>query len=565
MDQGTRYGKAAAPKVGRRLAAAALAGLLALGAVGCNAPAASGAADGQGSSQAAEQAAAMDFEYTDRDLDASYDEASATVLDLAAGAVSGSGASYDAAEGLFTVQQEGTYLLRGEGDGVQVKVSLGDQEKAQLVLDGAMLSADDRPALYVEEADKVFVTLAEGSQNSIAGGQADNEAGDALNGAVYSKADITFNGGGALAVWAEAADCHGIASKDDLVITGGTYEVSATKNGLHGKDCVKIRDGVFTIQAGNDAVKSSNQEEADRGFIAIDGGTLVVTGCEEGYEAREIYLNGGNSTITASDDAVNASASENTSGRECLIQVNGGELTVYAGGDGIDSNGSLEVNGGTVLVSGPASAADGALDYEGQATVNGGTVLAVGPAGMACGFTGGIQGSALVDFQGAAGQPVTLSAADGTVLAEFTPANAYQTAVVSSPELAVGASFTLASGSSSVQGTVAETSPGMGGGPGGMGGMNGVPGREGGAPSDGSTPPQGFDGGRGKDGRSEGAPQPPDGAGEGAPELPEGFDGAEPPQPPSGDSDSSAPQPPDWDGGNRGSTQAALSGESLQA
>lgn len=547
-----------APAMARRLAAAALAALLALGAFGCAAPTASGEnTGGQGApaaSSADQAGAAMDFEYTDRDLDASYDEASATVLDLAGGTVSGEGAAYDSAEALFTVQQEGTYLLRGEGDGVQVKVALGDQEKAQLVLDGAVLAAADRPALYVEEADKVFVTLAGGSQNSISGGQADNEAGDALNGAVYSKADITFNGAGSLAVRAEAADCHGIASKDDLVITGGTYDIVATGNGLHGKDCVKIRDGAFAIEAGNNAVKSSNQEEADRGFIAIDGGSIEVAGCEEGYEAREVYLNGGSSTITARDDAVNAAASENTSGRGCLIQVNGGKLEVHVGGDGIDSNGDIEVNGGTVLVSGPASAADSALDYEGQATVGGGTVLAVGPAGMACGFTGGSQGSALVDFQGRAGEPLALSAADGTLLAEFTPSCAYQTAVVSSPALAVGDTFTLTSGSTSIEGTVAEASPGKGsGGRGAMGG--GGSGREGGAPSDGSVPPQGFEGKRGKGQRTEAAPEPPDGTAEGAPEPPEGSD------------DAGSSQPPARDGAaSQGAAQVPMmGGETLQA
>lgn len=451
----------------RGLVLVVLVALFSVGFVGCSSLGSSGGSseNSYGSTDASQ--VAMDFEYTDRDCDPSYDADTATVLDLAAGTVEGSGATYDAEQTLFEVQQEGTYLLQGKGDGVQVKVALGDEEKAQLVFNNADLSTTDRPALYVESGDKVFVTLAEGSQNSMAGGQTDNDT-DALNGVVYSKSDITFNGNGALTVNTTAQDCHGIISKDDLVITGGTYVISATDNGLHGKDCVKIRDGAFTIEAGNDAIKSSNQEEANRGFIALDGGTIEVTDCEEGYEAREIYLNGGKSTITARDDAINASASENTSGRECFIQINGGQLAIYADGDGIDSNGSLELNDGTIFVSGPSNAANSALDYESEATINGGTVLAAGPAGMACGFTGGSQGSALVDLQGAANQTLVLSASDGSVLAEFVPVHAYQTVVVSSPNLALGDTFLLTSGSSHVEGTIAETSAGkgFGGGPG---------------------------------------------------------------------------------------------------
>lgn len=508
----------------RGLALVALVALLSVGFVGCSSLGSSGgSSENSGGSTDASQVA-MDFEYTDRDCDPSYNADTATVLDLAAGTVEGSGATYDAEQALFEVQQEGTYLLQGKSDGVQVKVALGDEEKAQIVFNNADLSTTDRPALYVESGDKVFVTLAEGSQNFMAGGQTDNDT-DALNGVVYSKSDITFNGNGALTVNTTAQDCHGIISKDDLVITGGTYAISATDNGLHGKDCVKIRDGAFSIEAGNDAIKSSNQEEANRGFIALDGGTIEVTDCEEGYEAREIYLNGGKSTITARDDAINASASENTSGRECFIQINGGQLVIYADGDGIDSNGSLEVNDGTIFVSGPSNAANSALDYETEATINGGTVLAAGPAGMACGFTGGSQGSALVDLQGAANQTLALSTSDGSVLAEFVPVHAYQTVVVSSPNLALGDTFLLTSGSSHVEGTVAETSAGkgFGGGPGagagnapgaGDGSTSGRPGA--GGPGAGNAPGVGDGSTSGRPGAGgSGAGNAPSGGGPG--------------------------------------------------
>lgn len=508
----------------RGLALVALVALLSVGFVGCSSLGSSGgSSENSGGSTDASQVA-MDFEYTDRDRDPSYNADTATVLDLAAGTVEGSGATYDAEQALFEVQQEGTYLLQGKSDGVQVKVALGDEEKAQIVFNNADLSTTDRPALYVESGDKVFVTLAEGSQNFMAGGQTDNDT-DALNGVVYSKSDITFNGDGTLTVNTTAQDCHGIISKDDLVITGGTYAISATDNGLHGKDCVKIRDGAFSIEAGNDAIKSSNQEEANRGFIALDGGTIEVTDCEEGYEAREIYLNGGKSTITARDDAINASASENTSGRECFIQINGGQLVIYADGDGIDSNGSLEVNDGTIFVSGPSNAANSALDYETEATINGGTVLAAGPAGMACGFTGGSQGSALVDLQGAANQTLALSTSDGSVLAEFVPVHAYQTVVVSSPNLALGDTFLLTSGSSHVEGTVAETSAGkgFGGGPGagagnapgaGDGSTSGRPGA--GGPGAGNAPGVGDGSTSGRPGAGgSGAGNAPSGGGPG--------------------------------------------------
>lgn len=645
-----------APVSGRRgfrsvmapIGASALAAVLALSCLGCSAAAPDARED------AAEAAAqevlranidAMDFEYTKRDLDGSYDGSQAVVLDLAAGTVEGGGASYDSRDSLFSIEAEGTYLLQGAAEDVQVKVAVGKEEKVQLVLDGASLAASQRPALLVEEADKVFVTLAEGSQNSIAGGQAD-EGDSPLNGAVYSKADITFNGSGALAVEGQGQNCHAIASKDDLVITGGTYDLKAPGNGLHGKDCVKVCGGAFSIAVEGDGVRSSNDEDAARGFIAIDGGdfsieagddgfdaqryfrvtdgaidltaaddgfhsesdgavqggfidlragddafhseyllsidggTVTVRDCAEGYEAQEVYLNGGASVITAQDDAVNASAAGESSStgaagtpdgvskgaapgaqEGCILQVNGGKLTVYAGGDGLDSNGSLQVNDGTVLVSGPASGADGALDYETEATVNGGTVLALGPAAMASGFTGGTQGSALVQFQGAAGETVVLTASDGTVLAEFAPANAYQTAVVSSAALALGDGFTLSSGGSSTQGTVAETSAGTGqGGPGDRG-RGGAFGEEGGQ---GPAAPQGQGGPRDGGGsqRPQDMPEPPDGGdGFGEMQPPEGGEGG--PGGPRSQEDGAAPQSREADATARGS--AGSGEETIQA
>lgn len=48
------------------------------------------------------------------------------------------------------------------------------------------------------------------------------------------------------------------------------------------------------------------------------------------------------------------------------IRISGGDVKINASGDGIDSNGDLYLEGGTVLVEGPAGGGDGALDYDGE-------------------------------------------------------------------------------------------------------------------------------------------------------------------------------------------------------
>lgn len=264
----------------------------------------------------------MDFEYSDRDKDASYDVASATNIALSGqgATVSGEGA---AVEGVtVTISAAGTYAVTGELTAGSLVVNAGDQDKVQIVLSGASIRNEAGPALNIQQADKVFVTLADGTQNTLADGAsyALAEGEDEPNAALYSKADLTINGTGALSI--EGNYCHGVNSKDDLVVTGGAIAVVAKKDGLRGKDCVKVADGSFAITAGGDGVKSSNDEDPTRGFVSMDGGTFTVTGCEEGIEAQEVIVNNGELNITASDDGINAAVAERDS-NDATIDASG--------------------------------------------------------------------------------------------------------------------------------------------------------------------------------------------------------------------------------------------------
>ena len=264
----------------------------------------------------------MDFEYSDRDKDASYDVASATNIALSGqgATVSGEGAAVEGAT--VTISAAGTYAVTGELTAGSLVVNAGDQDKVQIVLSGASIRNEAGPALNIQQADKVFVTLADGTQNTLADGASYElvEGEDEPNAALYSKADLTINGTGALSV--EGNYRHGVNSKDDLVVTGGAITVVAKEDGLRGKDCVKVADGSFAITAGGDGVKSSNDEDPTRGFVSIDGGTFTVTGCEEGIEAQEVIVNNGELNITAPDDGINAAVAERDS-NDATIDASG--------------------------------------------------------------------------------------------------------------------------------------------------------------------------------------------------------------------------------------------------
>ncbi|MGN0262026.1 MAG: carbohydrate-binding domain-containing protein [Eggerthellaceae bacterium] len=273
---------------------------------------------------------AMDFDYSDRDKDSSYDAKTATTIafDGEGAQVKGEGAVADGS--VVTISEEGCFVVSGTTKNGQIVVDAPEEDKVQIVLNVASIHNESGPAVYAKQADKVFVTLEEGTGNSLSDGvdYVSPDDDGVPNAALYAECDLTINGSGSLDI--RGGSMHAIHSKDDLVITGGNITATAVEDALRGRDSVKIADGDFQLVAGQDAVKANNSEDGTRGFVCIDGGSfeieaaddaihaesvLVVNGgdievasCEEGLEAEQVYLNGGDVRVASNDDGVNASA-----------------------------------------------------------------------------------------------------------------------------------------------------------------------------------------------------------------------------------------------------------------
>lgn len=61
-------------------------------------------------------------------------------------------------------------MATGELTDGRLLVAAGDDDKVQLVLAGATIHNEDGPAIYVQNADKCFVTLADGAENTLTDG-----------------------------------------------------------------------------------------------------------------------------------------------------------------------------------------------------------------------------------------------------------------------------------------------------------------------------------------------------------------------------------------------------------
>ena len=223
--------------------------------------------------------------FTDRDMQTEYDKSQAVTIKLNGTSATSSSDSVKISGSTVTITEEATYVISGTLTDGMIIVNSEDTAKLQIVLNGVDITSKTSAALYILEADKVFVTLADGTENTLANGGTFTAIDENnIDAAVFSKQDLTFNGSGSLMVTSPAA--HGIACKDDLVFTGGTYTVNSASHGLDANDSVRIsRSTKLTIDAGKDGIHCENTDDAALGFVYISDGTMNVEAEGDGIAA----------------------------------------------------------------------------------------------------------------------------------------------------------------------------------------------------------------------------------------------------------------------------------------
>lgn len=471
--------------------------------------------------------------FSDRDKEVGFDENSDTVIQLNGTTASCTSKAVEISGSTVTINDEGTYILLGSLSNGQIIVDAEDTDKIQLVLNGMDITCASSAAIYVKQADKVFLTLAPNTTNSLqTTGEFVAIDDNNIDATIFSKDDLTLNGSGSLQV--SCAYGHGIVSKDDLVITGGQYEITASNHGLSGKDSVRIAAGNISLDVGEDGIHSENKDDATLGFVYVEGGeitivagddgihagnqvliaggTVNITESYEGIEGMTVDIAGGEVTVHSSDDGLNATDGSSSEGMGKMsqgsfdtkgdmaqdpfaategvyIKISGGSLKVTAYGDGIDSNGNLYVTGGETYVFGPENSGNGSLDYAGNGVITGGTLVAAGASGMAQNFgSNSTQCAMLVTLNStqSAGTAFSLQDAEGKEIISATPETLYNCVLISCPELSPGNTYTLTAGTESV--TVEQTETIYGNGMGGFGGKGGGHGGMGGFGENGTKP-----------------------------------------------------------------------------
>ena len=311
--------------------------------------------------------------FSDEDLNPSVDE-SATVITLNGDSISVEGVGAAVNGSVVTVTEAGTYSVSGTLNNGQIAVDAQDGD-VTLVLNGVNITNSSSAAIYVRSADKVALTLADGTLNVVSDGTPyvfETAEADEPSAAIFSKDDLTINGTGSLTVNGNYK--NGIATKDDLKIVSGVIMVNAVNDAIRGRNYIAVKDGTIIVNADGDGLQSNNDEDAAKGYVLIEGGTLNITSGMDGIQAEtRLTINAGNiNIVSGGGSAVNYNLDYSAKGLKAGADVTivGGAINIDAADDGINSNNSITINGGNLTI----SSGDDGIHADTALTFNGGDV-----------------------------------------------------------------------------------------------------------------------------------------------------------------------------------------------
>ena len=299
--------------------------------------------------------------YKTRDVDETWSFSDAQLIDL--------NTAQDGSE--IRITEKGDYVLSGTLHG-QIVIEAQEDAKVRLILNGVSITSLQGPAIYEKQADKLIVTLAEGTENTLTDGPVLTDADDTIGAALYTEDDLSINGSGSLTV--NGTRKHGIQSKADLIIANGSIAVNAVLDGIRSRNSVLVLDGEISVIAGGDGIASTRTDADGKGWIILAGGTVTIrTG--DGAGAARVSANSrdggwgrrddwGSASNTAdsgvSQKAVKAATDltvlDGTFSLNCAddglhgvnVTVSGGIFTIQSGDDAMHADKTMTVNGGNI-------------------------------------------------------------------------------------------------------------------------------------------------------------------------------------------------------------------------
>lgn len=188
--------------------------------------------------------------------------------------------------GVIRITSGGTYKFSGTLEDGYIEVNTED--KVKIRLEGANITNKSGCAINIINAKKVKLVAVKETINTLTDSAKYTSTPEA-KGTVFSNDTLEIQGNGALTIIGNYS--HAVASDDDIIISNGTLNISAVKNGFQAHDNITIDGGNITI---TDCKNGFNS----KGDVIINGGKINISNAEIFIKAiLEIELNGGSISI----------------------------------------------------------------------------------------------------------------------------------------------------------------------------------------------------------------------------------------------------------------------------
>lgn len=411
------------------------------------------------------------FTYDALDLEPEYDSIAALTINFDEKTVP------DGAEELISddgenviIKSGGIYVLKGTLNNKRIKIENGIGPRVQIVLDGVKINTDKESAISIADGCIAQIFLASGSENEINIKEVSGSKVEKMNGAIYSKNEIAFNGKGKLIINNNFESS--IESEDKITFISGDYKLNSKGDAIKAENEVIFRSGNFEINSGDDAIKVKSNKKGmlyienanidissgDKGLTSdndalIVGGTINVDAKGECITGKVINLLGGNINLKTSDDAINASdgkQDKKINQEGVYIRILGGDINIDSIMDGIDSNGDLYLEGGKVFISASENDNERIIDYNGKVECNiGFEMIGVGPGAKMQDLGSESKQNYIVVYYKdvmSANNNIELIDEGGNVILSYKPNKTYKAALITSTNLEEEENYKIISG-----------------------------------------------------------------------------------------------------------------------
>jgi len=271
-----------------------------------------------------------------------------------------------------TITSKGIYRVTGSSEDVSIIIDDSTESgNIYLILDNVTMTNSTTACINVKNCDKLIIQCV--GDNSLT--SSNTSADDKIDGAVYSKDDLTVNGSGTLTV---KSALHGIVCKKDLKITGSTLNVNADSVGIQSGKTLRIGGGKVNITSGHDGVQVSGSSD---GFFYTENSDITINAGYDGISVKQendgetftgyIELAGGTVNITSgggSDNSKNSDTSQKGLKCDGNIILGNAQLDISSADDAVHGNSDVTVNSGTITL----SSSDDGITASGDLTVNSG-------------------------------------------------------------------------------------------------------------------------------------------------------------------------------------------------